>query len=142
MVQFIAKMAAMQDGGELTVAAEEIAVLLDSLPYIDTEYEDPAMQSEVRRLIEAEMQAMVPRDYLAHLPAPPELSYPENPVLASEVQAPRLYTSPHAARLCVSLSLPARPVFRSGAWSRVSAWRLSTWRGWDEHRTAARLLLA
>jgi hypothetical protein len=31
------------------------------------------------------MGAMQPRDYLSHLPAPPELDFPHNPVLASEV---------------------------------------------------------
>ena len=58
----------------VVVSAEDAAqqrVLLDALPYIDREYEDPAVQAMVRSMIEAEMAAMEPRDYLAHLPPPP-----------------------------------------------------------------------
>ena len=60
----------------VVVSAEDAAqqrVLLDALPYIDREYEDPAVQAMVRSMIEAEMAAMEPRDYLAHLPPPPSL---------------------------------------------------------------------
>jgi hypothetical protein len=49
-------------------------------------YDNPAVQSAVRSLIEEEMAAIQPRNYLAHLPPPPDLSFPDNPVLASEVR--------------------------------------------------------
>jgi len=81
----------------LTLASDEVKVLLDSLPYVDTEYDDPAMQSQVRALIEAEMGSMQPRDYLAHLPKPSEMDFPDNPVLASEVPRCRRTTSTSSA---------------------------------------------
>jgi len=72
---------------EIVAAEEEARVLIDALPYLDTEYDDPGVQAAVRSLIEHEMAGMAPRDYLAHLPAPEGLlSFPENPVLAAEMR--------------------------------------------------------
>lgn len=61
--------------------------LITTAHYFDYRYDNPAVQSAVRSLIEEEMASMPPRDYLAHLPPPPDLSFPDNPVLASEVSA-------------------------------------------------------
>jgi len=61
--------------------------LITTAQYFDYRYDNPAVQSAVRSLIEEEMGSMLPRDYLAHLPPPPDLSFPDNPVLASEVNA-------------------------------------------------------
>lgn len=45
-------------------------VVLDGLPYIDTEYADPTIRSQVDKLVEREMKAFQPPDYLAELPMP------------------------------------------------------------------------
>ena len=72
---------------EIVAAGEEARVLIDALPYLDAEYDDPGVQAAVRSLIEHEMAGMAPRDYPAHLPAPEGLlSFPENPVLAAEMR--------------------------------------------------------
>jgi hypothetical protein len=48
--------------------AEKIAcVQVDALPYVDSEFNDPAMQAHVRALVQAEMQSFTPPDYLAQL---------------------------------------------------------------------------
>ena len=53
-----------QGSAVLTEASE----LLTSLPYVDTV--PAAVQKRVNSLIEAEMAAMPPRDYLSHRPLP------------------------------------------------------------------------
>ena len=46
-------------------------VLIDALPYIDSQYSDDAeLHALVDSLIQQEMARMVPRDYLAAFPAP------------------------------------------------------------------------
>eukprot|EP00622_Pseudochattonella_farcimen_P000458 FR734956.1.p1 GENE.FR734956.1~~FR734956.1.p1 ORF type:complete len:215 (+),score=33.63 FR734956.1:167-811(+) len=59
--------------GDELVAADAIKrerVLIDALPYLDNEYEDPQVQAQVHALIESEMSGLPSRDYLAHLPLP------------------------------------------------------------------------
>jgi len=61
------------DPAETLVVADELArerVLIDALPYLDNEYEDPTVQAEVNALIESEMESLPSRNYLAHLPLP------------------------------------------------------------------------
>jgi len=48
--------------------AEKIAcVQIDALPYIDGEFNDPAMKAKVQALVQAEMQKFQPPDYLKEL---------------------------------------------------------------------------
>mmetsp|Transcript_31837 Transcript_31837/g.77594 ORF Transcript_31837/g.77594 Transcript_31837/m.77594 type:complete len:214 (+) Transcript_31837:45-686(+) len=56
---------AVQGGDE-----KDVEVVLDGLPYIDTEYADPKMREEVDRMIKEEMRMFRPPDYLASLPMP------------------------------------------------------------------------
>jgi len=59
---------------------------LDALPYIDKEYEHPEIQSMVHKLIEEEMRKFSPKDYLAHLPKPPDLNFASSAFLKSEME--------------------------------------------------------
>ena len=88
---------------------------MDSLPYIDKEYDDDSMKDVIERqvlhgsvqlcawfyvvlnyyndrLIAEEMEAFEPDDYLSMLPPVPALSLPEGSVLKSEFD--RLATAP------------------------------------------------
>ncbi|KAK8830536.1 hypothetical protein WA577_004268 [Blastocystis sp. JDR] len=67
--------------------AEKISkeVNLDSLPYIDKEYDEPGMQDYVDSLIQEEMKTFHPRNYLAEWPMP-ELKFDSNPELQQEWQ--------------------------------------------------------
>ena len=58
----------------LTAGGSQEKIHLDALPYLDSEYDDPAVQAMVKKLIDEEMAKMEPRDYLAHLPPPPDLA--------------------------------------------------------------------
>ena len=58
----------------LTASGSQEKIHLDALPYLDSEYDDPAVQAMVKKLINEEMAQMEPRDYLAHLPPPPDLA--------------------------------------------------------------------
>ena len=58
----------------LTASGSQEKIHLDALPYLDSEYDDPAEQEMVKKLIDEEMAQMEPRDYLAHLPPPPDLA--------------------------------------------------------------------
>ena len=79
----------------------------------------PDPGDKVKALIEQEMGAMVPRDYLAHLPAPPALDFPENPMLAAEMR--RMEAGQRMQPLDVSRYEVAPP---EGALQRdPSAWR-------------------
>jgi len=64
------------------------------------------MQAEVRSLIEREMAAMDPRDYLAHLPPPPVL-FQNNPILAAEVQKCSVFLLEafHVTNLCLNMQV-------------------------------------
>ena len=42
--------------------------LIDALPYVDSQYNDPKMKQRVDQLVQAEMETFAPRDYVAHLP--------------------------------------------------------------------------
>ena len=53
-----------------TLALTAPTVLVDALPYIDGQYNDPKIKAEVHRLIAEEMQTFKPeKDYLAPWPA-------------------------------------------------------------------------
>eukprot|EP00009_Paramoeba_aestuarina_P003003 CAMPEP_0201507490 /NCGR_PEP_ID=MMETSP0161_2-20130828/1142_1 /ASSEMBLY_ACC=CAM_ASM_000251 /TAXON_ID=180227 /ORGANISM="Neoparamoeba aestuarina, Strain SoJaBio B1-5/56/2" /LENGTH=226 /DNA_ID=CAMNT_0047901869 /DNA_START=44 /DNA_END=720 /DNA_ORIENTATION=- len=61
-------------------------MMLDSLPYIDGGMSDEE-QLIVQKMIEEEMRRMGgTEDYLAHLPPPPQMDFPNNPILAKEFQ--------------------------------------------------------
>lgn len=57
----------------------------ESLPYIDSEYDDPVVKEAVRAIISQEMKMFSPleKNYLAHLPYP-NLSFSKSPNLAVE----------------------------------------------------------
>mmetsp|Transcript_54293 Transcript_54293/g.69803 ORF Transcript_54293/g.69803 Transcript_54293/m.69803 type:complete len:149 (-) Transcript_54293:437-883(-) len=102
-------------------ASDEVKVLLDALPYIDSEYDNPVIQSEVRSLIEQEMASMQPRDYLAHLPSPPSSLFSNNEMLSSEME--RIADGQRLAPLEVSryeVSGPPKELSRD-----PQAWRAS-----------------
>jgi len=69
---------------ELGGILREYVSYLDALPYIDKEYEQPDMQSNVHTLIEEEMRSFAPKNYLAHLPEPPSLDFPQSVFLKHE----------------------------------------------------------
>eukprot|EP00164_Ancoracysta_twista_P002938 GFYU01003909.1.p1 GENE.GFYU01003909.1~~GFYU01003909.1.p1 ORF type:complete len:251 (-),score=55.56 GFYU01003909.1:146-898(-) len=46
----------------------EINHLLDALPYVDQEYNDPEMQKRVEKMIQKEMSTFKPKDYLKDFP--------------------------------------------------------------------------
>jgi pre-mRNA-splicing factor SPF27 len=72
----------MEEGGGGQGGAPE--GLIDSLAYIDREYDDPATQQAVHDLLEAEMATFRPKDYLAHLPYP-RLWMKEGSLVAKEM---------------------------------------------------------
>lgn len=41
---------------------------IDALPYIDTQYNDPAVQKQVDELVQSEMRSFKPKDYLSRWP--------------------------------------------------------------------------
>ncbi|KXS17090.1 breast carcinoma amplified sequence 2 [Gonapodya prolifera JEL478] len=65
------------------MASEGGNVILDSLPYIDKEYEDECVRAEVDALIEEELQRRPARD-APNLP-PEILLFESNPILAAEL---------------------------------------------------------
>lgn len=66
-------------------AAAPPHVLVDALPYLDNEYDEPEMQAVVHQLIESEMSTMPRKDYLAHLPPPPIPSQWGTPLMDKEL---------------------------------------------------------
>lgn len=58
--------------------------MVDALPYVDKEYNDPSMRAQVHALIQAEMQAFKPeKDYLEPWPMH-EPTFEANPMLQAE----------------------------------------------------------
>eukprot|EP00316_Scyphosphaera_apsteinii_P012591 CAMPEP_0119301026 /NCGR_PEP_ID=MMETSP1333-20130426/2890_1 /TAXON_ID=418940 /ORGANISM="Scyphosphaera apsteinii, Strain RCC1455" /LENGTH=226 /DNA_ID=CAMNT_0007302997 /DNA_START=54 /DNA_END=734 /DNA_ORIENTATION=+ len=59
----------MSDSNE-NLALPAPRVDIDALPYVDTQFNDPAIKAQVDRLIQDELSTIKkqPRDYLAHLP--------------------------------------------------------------------------
>ncbi|KAJ1915341.1 hypothetical protein IWQ60_008466 [Tieghemiomyces parasiticus] len=62
-------------------------VVVDALPYIDRDYDDPAVKAQVDALLAAEMKNGRPdsEQYLGHLPSPPE-PFKNSEVLQTEYQ--------------------------------------------------------
>ena len=56
---------------------------VDALPYIDSQYNDPAMKAQVDALVDAEMRSFRPRDYLAPWPLH-EPNFDDHPLLQAE----------------------------------------------------------
>lgn len=84
----------------LTDSDGDPKLLIDALPYIDAEYENPQMKDRVTALVQEEMRNFTPSDYLSHLPAP-KTSYPtgsllsmhKNELLSGNANIPLLDTS-------------------------------------------------
>ena len=58
---------------------------VDALPYVDRQYNDPALKAQVDAMIEAELKTFKPsRDYLAHLPELHEPNFDDHPLLQAE----------------------------------------------------------
>ena len=96
-----ASLMASSSSDEPALALPAPTTAVDALPYVDAQYNDPAMKRQVDALVEAEMRTFTPGDYLGHLPA----SYEPN----FEVRAP----VPTAARLAAAGTRPshaARPL--------------------------------
>ena len=53
---------------EAMMALPAPTTLIDALPYVDSQYNDPKMKQRVDQLVQAEMETFAPRDYVAHLP--------------------------------------------------------------------------
>lgn len=80
-------MAIVAVNGEVqNLSAGENGIFLDSLPYIDKEYDDPAMQSNVQSLIEREMANIPAKDYLSHLPETPFGKWATSTIFMAEMQ--------------------------------------------------------
>ncbi|KAJ9537324.1 hypothetical protein OSB04_030057 [Centaurea solstitialis] len=67
------------------------AAQIDALPYIDDEYGDPKVKTEVDRLIEEEMRrsSKKPSDYLKDLPPVAKFNFENYPMLAREYERVR-----------------------------------------------------
>lgn len=72
----------MAEAAAAAAAAAAPAATADALSYIDKDYDDPQMKQVVHSLIEEEMAAFDPPDYLADKPAP-ETRF-QSPLLKSE----------------------------------------------------------
>eukprot|EP00965_Chrysotila_dentata_P224168 6194020-Pleurochrysis_carterae.AAC.3 len=82
---------------------------LDCLPYVDTQYNDPAVRKQVDALVQAELKTFKPAEYLAKFPSfepkfqvrhVPDVPKPTIPLQATKVQHPLLHQQ--AARLGVN----------------------------------------
>lgn len=60
---------------EPALALPAPTTVVDALPYVDMQYNDPAMKRQVDAMVEAEMQTFTPGDYLGHLPPPYEPNF-------------------------------------------------------------------
>eukprot|EP00002_Diphylleia_rotans_P004083 TRINITY_DN1293_c0_g1_i2.p1 TRINITY_DN1293_c0_g1~~TRINITY_DN1293_c0_g1_i2.p1 ORF type:complete len:221 (-),score=56.97 TRINITY_DN1293_c0_g1_i2:403-1065(-) len=72
-----------------SLSARDLAepLLIDSLPYIDREYNIDGMRSQVEELIRREKEHFQPEtDYLGHLPPAPQLSFSGSAFLQSEFE--------------------------------------------------------
>ena len=49
---------------EPALALPAPTTVVDALPYVDMQYNDPAMKRQVDAMVEAEMQTFTPGDYL------------------------------------------------------------------------------
>ncbi|EKX42707.1 hypothetical protein GUITHDRAFT_111379 [Guillardia theta CCMP2712] len=59
-------------------------IVVDALPYIDKEYDNPHYRQVVDRMVEEEMESFAPEDYISSLPPIPALSLPEGSALRAE----------------------------------------------------------
>lgn len=71
--------------------SEEGEAQIDALPYLDKEYEDPAVRAEVNRLVQEEMRrsTRTPADILTELPPVPEFKAESFPMFARECERVR-----------------------------------------------------
>ncbi|GAB2213047.1 hypothetical protein Droror1_Dr00021062 [Drosera rotundifolia] len=69
-------------------ASASNAETIDALPYIDDDYEDPAVKVEVDMMVEEEMRRSVkrPADFLRELPPLPKGRFQDHPMLAREYE--------------------------------------------------------
>ncbi|CAN8270249.1 unnamed protein product [Cochlearia groenlandica] len=67
------------------------AEVIDALPYIDDEYGNPLVKSEVDRLVEEEMRrsSKKPSDFLKDLPPLPKFDFENCPILGKEYERVR-----------------------------------------------------
>lgn len=92
--------------------AEGGDALLDSLGYLDLEYEDPSMAARVHALIEEEMRRLPPRDYLEDRPVPtPSLS----PMVRASFSRIDASEAPSAADAVRTGAMPDAPAADGGA---------------------------
>lgn len=57
---------------------------IDALPYVDSQYTNPAIKSQVDALIASELKTFAPKDYLEHLPPMHEPNFDAHPLLQAE----------------------------------------------------------
>ncbi|KAL9269834.1 Pre-mRNA-splicing factor SPF27-like protein [Drosera capensis] len=69
-------------------ASASNAETIDALPYIDVDYEDPAVKAEVDMMVEEEMRRSVkrPADFLREFPPQPKGRFQDHPMLAREYE--------------------------------------------------------
>eukprot|EP00163_Fabomonas_tropica_P001976 TRINITY_DN1146_c0_g1_i1.p1 TRINITY_DN1146_c0_g1~~TRINITY_DN1146_c0_g1_i1.p1 ORF type:complete len:220 (-),score=51.10 TRINITY_DN1146_c0_g1_i1:769-1428(-) len=95
----------------------EVGSLLDSLPYHDTQYNEPDIKAKVDRLVSKEMAKFTPKDYLEQYPLP-QVDFKSTALLGNEWK--RLHTGEAMAPLDTSRYHVPKPegakAKKSGEW--------------------------
>lgn len=72
------------DDGSAMAALPAPHTDVDTLPYVDTQYNDPELKARVDAMIQAELKTFKPKEYLAHLPEMHEPNFDDHPLLQAE----------------------------------------------------------